>query len=328
MKSELASPLGPAIRSYLSLKISLGRKYSNERNVLSHLDSFLASVGEDLNHRSYSGWIETQLHLTSGVRRSRMRIVRNLCLYRRRSDPDCFVPDLSEFPRPHQKARPYIFSKREIVRLLEVARQLRPFPISPLRAQNLTLGLILLYTAGLRRGELVRLTVRDYEPTEATLLVRESKFYKSRLLPLSSDAARAIEEVIHTRRDRKLPLSVDSPLLWSRYRATGTYSGAGFGSALQGLFRAAGIRTETGKTPRVHDLRHTFAVHALLRWYRRGEDVQAKLPALAAYMGHVSIVSTEYYLPFVTELAEAAALRFERRYGALIHGAGSDGVRP
>lgn len=101
MRSELTSPLGPTIESYLSLKISLGRKYSGVRDVLTHLDSFLASVGEDLTSDSYSRWVETQLHLTSGVRRWRMRIVRNLCLYRLRKEPRCFVPDLLEFPRPY-----------------------------------------------------------------------------------------------------------------------------------------------------------------------------------------------------------------------------------
>jgi integrase len=211
------------------------------------------------------------------------------------------------------------------VRLLQAAKGLRPLRLSPLRAENLTLGLVLLYTAGLRRGELVRLVVSDYEPSERTLLIRESKFYKSRLLPLSPDAARAIEAVLLARRNGGLPLTADSPLLWSRYRPSGSYSGAGFGSTLHKLFRAAGIKTDTGEVPRFHDMRHTFALHVLLRWYRRGDDVQAKLPALAAYMGHVSIVSTEYYLPLVTELAEVAVLRFEQRYGGLIQDASPQG---
>jgi integrase len=84
------------------------------------------------------------------------------------------------------------------------------------------------------------------------------------------------------------------------------------------LFEAADIRTSTGARPRVHDLRHTFAVHALLRWYHRGVDPQAKLPFLSTYMGHVSPVSTAYYLPFVSALAEAANLRFLRTCGALV----------
>jgi integrase len=99
-----------------------------------------------------------------------------------------------------------------------------------------------------------------------------------------------------------------SPLLVQGQK--GGYSGGGIYQGLRDLFQAAGIRTATGGTPRVHDLRHTFAVHALLRWYREGADLGAKLPFLSAYMGHVSPVSTEYYLPFVPALAGAASEKF------------------
>ena len=97
---------------------------------------------------------------------------------------------------------------------------------------------------------------------------------------------------------------------------------------MRALFRRAGIRTETGQLPRTHDFRHAFAVNALLRWYRAGLDVQAKLPFLAAYMGHVSIVSTAYYLQFVEPLASAASARFADHCGALITGPiGAGGAR-
>lgn len=188
---------------------------------------------------------------------------------------------------------------------------------SPLRRQNTLLGLILLYTAGLRRGELLRLTLQDFDLAEGTLLVRESKFHKSRLIPLSRDALHAIERLLRERRAKGLPVGPDSPLLWSGY-GRGMYTGTGFAENIRGLLRKCGIRTVAGQLPRVHDFRHTFAVHALLRWYRTGIDVQAKLPALAAYMGHVSIVSTEHYLHLVDELAAVASERFQSRYGILV----------
>jgi integrase len=84
------------------------------------------------------------------------------------------------------------------------------------------------------------------------------------------------------------------------------------------LFTLANIRTPEGRLPRTHDLRHAFAVNALLRWYRAGIDVQAKLPRLATYMGHVSNASTEYYLPFIEDLAAAASERFAAHCGALV----------
>lgn len=317
MNLRFSSVLAPTIVRYLSLKESLGRAYKVERDVLAHLDSFLSSAGQDLSTGAFQRWITTRSQLASGVRRKWMSIVRNLCLYRRRTDPGCFVPDSSQFPSPHQTVRPYIFRESEIAQLLAETRHLRPGNHSPLHRQNTLLGLILLYTTGLRRGELLRLTLGDYDLSEGTLLVRESKFHKSRLLPLSRDALHAVEMLLRERRAKRLPLALESPLLWSGY-GNGMYSGVGFAENIQGLFRKCGIRTAAGHLPRVHDLRHTFAVQALLRWYRDGKDVQTKLPALAAYMGHVSIVSTQYYLHLVDELAAVASERFQSRYGTLI----------
>jgi integrase len=170
------------------------------------------------------------------------------------------------------------------------------------------LAIVLLYTAGLRRGEVVRLTLSDYDPAEGTLHVRASKFHKSRLVALSKDASREMETYLRAR--RRLPHDADGPLLVSRSSGLRAYSGASFGHSLRRLFRRADVRTAQGRLPRVHDLRHTYAIHALLRWYRAGVDVQARLPALAAAMGHVSIASTAYYLAFIEPVAEAASERF------------------
>ena len=98
------------------------------------------------------------------------------------------------------------------------------------------------------------------------------------------------------------------------------YTGTGLGDGIHALFRSAEVRGADGRTPRVHDFRHSFAVGSLLRWYRQGADVQSNLPKLAMYMGHVSIVSTAYYLRCIPELAAAASLRLETHYGHLITG--------
>ena len=203
----------------------------------------------------------------------------------------------------------------EIVQLLATARTLARTSNSPLGPENMRLAIVLLATTGLRRGELTRLTVGDYDPPQRTLAIRESKFHKSRLVPLSADTARELEHLIEIRGRRRLPTEADGPLLWHRSPDTGGYSGGGLGGAMRALFRRAGIRTATGHLPRTHDFRHGFAVNALLRWYRAGLDVQAKLPFLAAYMGHVSIVSTAYYLQFVEPLAAAASARFADHCG-------------
>jgi integrase len=99
------------------------------------------------------------------------------------------------------------------------------------------------------------------------------------------------------------------------------YTGTGLSTGLHELMDAADVRGWDGRRPRIHDLRHSFAIQCLLRWYREGADVQSQLPKLAMYMGHVSIASTAYYLRWVPELAQAASERFEASYGALVTGA-------
>jgi len=147
------------------------------------------------------------------VRRIRMQQVYNFCLYRRRTEPHCFVPDLALFPKPHQRLQPYIFSEQEVAKLLRAASGLRRVPSSPLRPEVIRLAIVLLFTTGIRRGELLRLTLGDYDRRDATLLLRESKFYKSRLLSLNSDITEEVEHYLCARSQRKLPASLDTALI-------------------------------------------------------------------------------------------------------------------
>lgn len=317
--TSVGSPLGAVIDDYLALKRSLGRRFIGEGYILASLNRFLVARGSDralLTPESFAAWCLTLARLRPTTRRNRMRIVRNLCLYRRRTDPGCFVPDPATFPAPQAAHRPYIFSEDDLVRLLRAANELPPRSTSPVCGPMYRLAIVLLYTAGLRRGELVRLVLSDYDPGEHTLLVRASKFHKSRLVALSPDAVREMEAYLLVR--RRFPHGADSPLLVCSFRGLRARSGPGLGHTLRQLFRRADVRTPSGRLPRVHDLRHTHAVHVLRGWYQAGLDVQAKLPALATSMGHVSIVSTAYYLALLDPVAEAASDRFARHCAALL----------
>lgn len=321
-KEPFVSTLGPAIARYLALKKSLGRGYAVEETVLCSLDVDLTTADyssqADLTAETFRLWCHKQEHLTSGVRRNRMRIVRNFCLYRRRTEPECWVPDLSLFPGIHQPVKPYIFTEKEIQQLLNAANLLEDTPLSPLRAENFYLAIVLLYTTGLRRGELLRMTVGDFDAQNCTLLVRVSKFHKSRFLPLSPDGVCKVKSYLQMRYDRNLPVLPEEPLLWNRYGGGRAYTGTGLSDGIRGLLRTTGIQKPNGQLPRIHDFRHTFAVHALLRWYREGTDLHSKLPLLATYMGHISIVSTQHYLHFIEQLATSASDRFAQHCGALV----------
>ena len=321
--SAFLSPLGPAATRFLALKRALGRGYTQEEAILRALDGFLAAQvpgPADLTATTFAAWGQTLGRFQPGVRRNWLRIARNLCLYRRRTEPACFVPDPAGFPAPHQPIAPYIFAPQEIARLLQCADRLLPTPGSPLRAPAYRLGIVLLYTAGLRRGELVRLTIGDYDPAAQTLAIRASKFHKSRVVPLAPDGAQEIARYLAARRRCPPPIAPMDPLVWSgpARRPPRPHTGEGFAQGFRALCRTAGIQTPAGQPPRVHDTRHSCAVQALLRWYRAGADVQAKLPLLAIYLGHVSIVSTAYYLHFLTPIRLLASERFADRFGALI----------
>jgi integrase/recombinase XerD len=315
-----ASSLAPVITRYLDLKIALGRRYATERRLFRGLDAFLvAEHAAELTPEVFERWCQTQAHRKSGIQRTQMRMVRNLCVYRRRTEPHCFVPDMAGFPPCHQYAPPYLLTENELARLLATTHILYATAAYPLRAQAIRVGVVLLATAGLRRGELLRLTVGDYDPQVHTLLVRASKFHKSRLLPLSADAAAELDAYLAVRRAaRPDTTTAEAPLIWKGGTAVHGYSGAGFGRVFRTLARKAGVLKTDGQPPRVHDVRHSFAVNALLRWYRTGVDVHAKLPLLATYMGHVSMASTQYYLRFVEPLASAASARFAQHYGSLL----------
>ncbi len=316
-----SSRLAPVFTRYVDLKRALGRRFDLPARTLQGLDRFLCDQQTrypDLNAAAFHAWCHTLEHVTSGVRRVRMLEVCAFCLYRRRTEPQCFVPGPSSFPPYHQRLKPHIFSEAEVARLLSAASGLRRSPLSPLRPEAIRLAIILLFTTGIRRGELLNLMIGDYNQQESTLHIRETKFYKSRLLPINGGIADEIDRYLHTRSQRKLSVSPDMALIWNPSWGGGAYSGTSLRRSLQPLLQKCGIVTAKGKPPRIHDLRHSFAVNALLRWYRAGADVDAKLPLLATYLGHGSAVSTHYYLHFIEPLRTAASERFAKHYGALI----------
>lgn len=309
---------------YLEHQRSLGRQYATEEQIISSLCQFLVNArATDLDPALFDAWCASFSALSANVRRNRQRIVRNLCLYRRRTAPGCFVPDLSRFPRPCPYEAPRIFDPIAVPKMLAVASQLQATPGSPLLPAVLRLAVVLLYTAGLRRGELLRLSLQDIDVGAGVLRIRESKFHKSRLVPLSDDARRELRAYLRQRLTPPLDRSPASPLLCNRTRGLRGYTGTGLSGGIHALFDAADVRDRHGRRPRIHDFRHVFALQALLRWYRAGLDVQSNLPKLALYMGHVSIVSTAYYLKWIPEIAEAASARFERQCGHLLQAGAS-----
>ncbi|MEO6563086.1 MAG: tyrosine-type recombinase/integrase [Nitrosospira sp.] len=214
---------------------------------------------------------------------------------------------------------PVIVNDQQIARLLATADHLKPSPNSPLRPAAMRLAIVLLYTTGMRLGELQRLALGDVEDEGAVLRIRESKFKKTRLLPLSISTQSEVRRYLERRANAGFNLRPQASLLCTR-RQKDAYSIPGLQGGITSLFRMASISDANGRLPRIHDLRHSFAIQVLARSYRRGEDVQVLLPKLAMYMGHVSIESTAYYLQWTEELAALASERFAHRFGHVVEG--------
>ena len=214
-------------------------------------------------------------------------------------------------PKKPPVAPPYIYSHDELLRLfgaidIERSRAIR------LDAPTFRTLLLLLYGAGLRRTEALQLTLADVDLSGTVLTVRNSKFYRSRLVPVGAQLAEAIEDYAALRARRPLPQGSASSFLANRDGtplAKRTVNGA-----FVGLLRVAGIDGADGKrqSPRLHSLRHTFATNRLTAWYRQGADVQRLLPVLSTYLGHKDLTGTQVYLSMTPELLQQASLRFER----------------
>jgi integrase/recombinase XerD len=205
---------------------------------------------------------------------------------------------------------PHIFSHEELQRLLD-ATACCESPRSKLHPYTCRMLILLLYGAGLRISEALSLRLSNVDLTAGVLTIRESKFYKTRLVPIGPDLAGAFGQYV-AQRAKAHPTQLDGALLLTR---TGTsvarHTAENVFSRLR--VRAGVLRRDGGRyQPRLHDLRHAFAVHRLVSWYRQGADVQRLLPQLATYLGHVHIAATQRYLTLTPELLHEASQRFER----------------
>jgi site-specific recombinase XerD len=211
-------------------------------------------------------------------------------------------------PKLPPQRSPYVYSVDELRRLLEATSVLH-INNTPLQAPMCRMLLILLYGSGLRIGEALHLTLRDIDLIEKIVTVRHTKFFKTRLVPIGPKLAQELAAYMQRRRDLPLPLGDDSRLFTTKTGRGWPYPHVN--TLFHHVRRAAGIVCAAEcRPPRIHDIRHTAAVHRVVAWYRAGRDVQRLLPRLATYLGHVDIKSTQRYLHMTTDLLQEASQRF------------------
>ena len=221
------------------------------------------------------------------------------------------VPLPATVPKMPERFVPYIYSADELQRLINPTAP-EQIGFRKLQPHTLRAVLLLLYGAGLRIGEAVALTLQDVDLGAAVITIRDTKFHKTRLVPVGLKLNQAMAQYAAQRKEAGHSQSADAAFFV--LRRGGPLSVQIVQQAFSRLRKHAGVGRADGARyqPRLHDMRHSFAVRRLTSWYQQGADVQKLLPYLATYLGHVSITATQVYLTMTPELLHAASVRFER----------------
>lgn len=309
---NLQSCLAASIQRFIDLRRLSGTDYHSQTQLLGYFDRFAAEqqLSEPrITPQITQAYQHSLSRLAPRTQHNRFGVLRQLCQYLAASDPLGYVPEPLRIVPAQALHRPYIFRLGEVRALLAAAASLPP-PDS-LRPHTYRTLLGLLYSTGIRIGEALALNRDDFHGPEQRLYVAAGKFRKARWIPLTPSTCGALTLYLH-RRSAIGSRSPDAPLFVNLRARRVHYSTVNHD--FHRLLARCAIAYNKHTGPRLHDLRHSFAVARLLAWYQQGRDVNACLPALATYMGHVNIRSTQLYLRPTTELLAQVNERFHNHY--------------
>jgi integrase/recombinase XerD len=303
------SELSGHVEDYLRLRRALGFKLERAGHLLPQLVAYLEAAGvATVTSELAIAWARLPGHTQPNHWAQRLAIARGFARYLRALDPATEVPPAGVFPTRRHRPTPFLWSQRDICRLLESTRALRP----ALRAATYQALFGLLATCGMRVGEAVGLDRDDVDLRAGVITIRHAKFDRTRLVPLHPTVTEALSRYA-TERDRLCPRPRARAFFVS---SAGTrLDRSGVGKTLRKITTALGMRTESVH-PRAHDLRHSFAVDTLIRWQRSGLSVDEHIATLSTYLGHVSPADTYWYLSASPELMGLAAQRLHTRLRA------------
>ncbi|MDA8312776.1 MAG: tyrosine-type recombinase/integrase [Actinomycetota bacterium] len=303
------SALHRHVEDYLRLRRALGFKLRAHGDVLPQLADYLEAAGATtITAELAVSFAQLPQDVQPIVWAHRLSMVRGFARYLETIDPTTEVPPFDVFGTRYQRPTPYLWQEMEVLGLMEAASQLQP----ALRACTYETFFGLLWTTGMRIGEAIGLERADVDLTTGVLTIRKAKGGRSRLVPLQKSATDALASYA-ARRERLCPEPKSQAFFVSSVGTT--LLPQVVGRTFDQIATAIGLRTET-KRPRIHDLRHAFAVRLLVSWYRSGVDAATGMGLLATYLGHVNPVDTYWYLSVSPELIELMAARLDGRAGA------------
>jgi integrase/recombinase XerD len=296
--------LSQGIKQYIALRQAYGLDFSGAIPVLHQF----ADYCKDKHLRRISvvavlDWVQTYPNATSLSNARRIRIVRGFASYWKAFDQDTEIPPRELSQKYGKRSTPYIFAKTEIGRMMTECLGLgaERGQSNPIRPQTFYAAFGLIASTGLRRSEAINLKREHLDLDKGMMLIEMTKFRKSRLIPLHPTTVMKLKEYA-AHRDRVIcSPQTDHFFLMNRGQPLDENS---ITYAFLQICETAKLRPIASRTgfPRIHDLRHTFATHVILKWLKAGKDVHALMPALSTYMGHSRPADTYWYLTGVPEL--------------------------
>ena len=309
MKKLSDGPIGSFINQYLQLRRSLGCILRGTEYTLNKFDIYLAQYFPDaktVTKPMIVDYLQAVNHLHASTLYLRFIYLRQFCRFLFQLNPDNYVPESRLIKRGPTVRLPHIYTTEEAMKLIRLARRLTPN--GSLRPHTYSTLIALLWVSGLRIREALKLNLEDVDTDNAVLHIRESKFFKSRLVPLTLSSAAALETYRRLRAEHGHDQRPGAPFFINECARRCSHSMVGI--TFRDLVRQVGIRTVQGRDPRLHDFRHSFATRYLNEVYQKGKDPNASLPLLATYLGHVNIRDTQVYLHPASGLLATAGQKF------------------
>ena len=306
--------LRKAVENYLTMRRSLGFKLRDMGYNLRHFVSFMEQQRASIISTELAlRWAQQPQDVHPAQWAARLSFVRSFARYWSATDPRTEIPPMGLLPYRTKRATPYIYSNDEIHQILKAARNLPP--LTGLRPWTYYSLFGLMAVTGMRISEVIRLDHADVDLKQGLLTVRLTKFSKSRLIPLHPSTVKKLKRYLH-RRDELYPRHPTARFFLSNQGTPLTDCMVRW--TFVKLSRQIGLR-KVGDSfgPRLHDLRHRFAVTTLLHWYQTGLDVEQRLPVLSTYLGHAHVTDTYWYLSAIPELLALTKDRLEKRWEAL-----------
>ncbi len=315
-KVQFRSILATSIKQFIQEKRACGYKYVTEADSLRRLDRFLCEQGLaelELPKPLVQLWIAKDPNESLRTHGARIGLVRRFGDFLIRQGHTAYLPDTRLGARRDPGFVPRILTHEEIRRLLTAADAIPPNPRSPLRHRLMPEMFRVLYGCGLRVGEAIRLRFKDVNLDSGVLTIDQGKFRKDRLVPMATSLTQRLQRYASLLSDHT------GGAIFFPAPHSGAYHRHTIYHAFRQLLWECRIpHGGRGEGPRLHDLRHSFAVHRLVQWYQEGADLNAKLPVLATYLGHQSIAETQVYLQLTADLFPHLTARTEAAFGDLI----------